>query len=89
MRLDLGNLPSDVGLLHRLVRDMAAVVETRDDEIERLQRIIKQLQRGLCLLFIPSALATKGSCISWLYAYALFALTDIGWESKDFCGGRN
>jgi transposase len=46
MRLDLGNLPSDVGLLHRLVRDMAAVVETRDDEIERLQRIIKQLQRG-------------------------------------------
>ncbi len=46
MRLDLGNLPSDVGLLHRLVRDMAAVVETRDDEIERLQRIIKQLQRS-------------------------------------------
>ena len=46
MRLDLGNLPSDVSLLHRLVRDMAAVVETRDDEIERLQRLIKQLQRG-------------------------------------------
>ena len=45
MRLDLQNLPSDVGLLHHLVRDMAAVVETRDDEIERLQRLIKQLQR--------------------------------------------
>ncbi len=47
MRLDLENLPSEVGLLHRLVRDMASVVETRDDEIDRLQRIIKQLQRGL------------------------------------------
>ena len=46
MRLDLGNLPSDIALLHHLVRDMAVVVETRDDEIERLQRIIKQLQRG-------------------------------------------
>ncbi len=46
MRLDLGNLPSDVGLLHHLVRDVAAAVETRDDEIERLQRIIKQLQRA-------------------------------------------
>jgi transposase len=46
MRLDLNNLPADVGLLHRLVRDMSVVVETRDDEIDRLQRIIKQLQRG-------------------------------------------
>ena len=45
MRLDLENLPSDIDLLHRLVRDMATVVETRDDEIERLQRLIKQLQR--------------------------------------------
>ncbi len=45
MRLDLENLPSDVGLLHRLVRDMSAAVETRDDEIDRLQRLIKQLQR--------------------------------------------
>ncbi len=45
MRLDLENLPSDIDLLHRLVRDMAAAVETRDDEIERLQRLIKQLQR--------------------------------------------
>ena len=45
MRFDLANLPSDIDLLHHLVRDMAAVVETRDDEIERLQRLIKQLQR--------------------------------------------
>ncbi len=46
MRLDLENLPSDIDLLHRLVRDMASVVETRDDEIERLQRLIKALRRG-------------------------------------------
>lgn len=45
MRLDLDNLPSDMGLLHQLVRDMAAVVATRNDEIERLQAIIKKLQR--------------------------------------------
>jgi transposase len=45
MRLDLQNLPSDIDLLHRLVRDMATVVESRDDEIERLQRLIKQFQR--------------------------------------------
>ncbi len=41
MRLDLENLPSDIGLLHRLVRDMASVVETRDDEIGRLQRLTR------------------------------------------------
>ncbi len=46
MRLDLENLPSDIDLLHRLVRDMAVVVETRDDEIGRLQRIIKELKRA-------------------------------------------
>ncbi len=46
MRLDLENLPSDIDLLHRLVYNMATVVETRDDEIERLQRIIKQLQHS-------------------------------------------
>src|SRR5579883_460886 len=46
MRLDLDNLPSDITLLHRLVRDMAEVVEHRDGEIERLQSIIKQLQRA-------------------------------------------
>jgi transposase len=45
MRLDLENLPSDIDLLHRLVRDMASVVESRDTEIDRLQRLIKQFQR--------------------------------------------
>ena len=46
MRLDLDNLPHDRALLHRLVRDMACLVEHRDDEISRLQQIIKQLQRA-------------------------------------------
>src|SRR2546425_236656 len=46
MQLDLDNLPSDTVLLHRLVRDMASVVERRDGEIERLQLIIQQLQRA-------------------------------------------
>ena len=46
MRLDLENLPADVNLLHRLVRDMAAAVESRDGEIERLQAIVKQFQRA-------------------------------------------
>jgi hypothetical protein len=45
MRLYLDNLPSDMVLLHGLPRDMAAVVEHRDCEIERLQTIIKQLKR--------------------------------------------
>jgi transposase len=45
MRLDLENLPSDIDLLHRLVRDMASVVESRDTEIDRLRRLIKQFQR--------------------------------------------
>jgi transposase len=45
MRLDLDNLPSDTALLHQLVRDMAAAITTREDEIERLQAIIKKLQR--------------------------------------------
>jgi transposase len=46
MRFDLDNLPSDVALLHRLVREMAGVVERREGEIARLQGIIKQLQRA-------------------------------------------
>ncbi len=45
MRLDLDNLPSDTALLHQLVRDMATVVSSREGEIERLQAIIKKLQR--------------------------------------------
>ena len=46
MQLDLNNLPTDTALLHRLVRDMASVVEQRDSEIDRLELIIKQLQRA-------------------------------------------
>lgn len=46
MLVDLQNLPSDPALLQRLVRDMAAAVESRDGEIERLQSIIKKLQRA-------------------------------------------
>lgn len=46
MRIDLENLPSDPALLQRLVRDMALAMESRDDEIERLQSIIKKLQRA-------------------------------------------
>lgn len=45
MRFDLDNLPHETALLHRLVRDMAAQVSTRDDEIERLRQIVKELQR--------------------------------------------
>jgi hypothetical protein len=46
MRIDLDNLPSELALLQHLVRDMAAVVEHRDGEIERLMLIIKKLQRA-------------------------------------------
>src|SRR3954451_11174602 len=46
MRLNLDDLPADPVLLHRLVRDMAAVLEHRDGEIDRLQQIIRQLQRA-------------------------------------------
>lgn len=46
MRFNLDNLPSDTALLHRLVRDMATAALSREDEIERLQQIIKQLQRA-------------------------------------------
>ena len=45
MLLDLGNLPTDVGVLHRLVRDMVSRIDSSTGEIERLQAIIKQLQR--------------------------------------------
>nr|WP_315769991.1 MULTISPECIES: transposase [unclassified Bradyrhizobium] len=45
MQLDLANLPSDPELLQRLVRDIAAAIDHRDTEIERLKSIIKQLQR--------------------------------------------
>ena len=54
MQLDLHNLPADTALLHRLVCDIAATIEHRDSEIDRLKSIIKQLQRapaeGACAL---------------------------------------
>jgi transposase len=46
MQLDLANLPSDPAMLHQLVRDLAAEMEQRDGEIERLRLIVRQLQRG-------------------------------------------
>jgi transposase len=46
MRFDLDDLPSEPTLLKHLVRDMAAAVEHRDGEIERLKSIIKTLQRA-------------------------------------------
>src|SRR5215472_19033528 len=46
MRLDLDHLPHDTALLHQLVRDLAARVEQRDGEIEKLRLIVRQLQRG-------------------------------------------
>ena len=46
MRLDLDHLPYDTALLHQLVRDLAARVEQRDGEIEKLRLIVRQLQRG-------------------------------------------
>jgi len=46
MQLDLNNLPTDTALLHRLVCDIAAMIEHRDSEIDRLKSIIKQLQRA-------------------------------------------
>ena len=45
MRLDLENLPTDQALLHHLVRDMAGRLAQRDDEVERLRLIIRNLQR--------------------------------------------
>ena len=46
MRFDLDDLPSEPALLQHLIRDMAAAVEHRDGEIERLKSIIKKLQRA-------------------------------------------
>jgi hypothetical protein len=45
MHLDLDHPPHDTRLLHQLVRDLAARVEQRDGEIEKLRLIVRQLQR--------------------------------------------
>ena len=46
MQIDLQNIPTDPELLHRLVFDVAATLEHRNSEIDRLKSIIKQLQRA-------------------------------------------
>ncbi|MBL9098741.1 MAG: IS66 family transposase [Alphaproteobacteria bacterium] len=53
MRFDLDNLPNDTTLLHRLVRDMAAVIDAdrtqlseAQSEVEKLRAIVNQLQRS-------------------------------------------
>jgi transposase len=46
MQIDLTDLPQDPALLQRLVTDMAAGLSQRDGEIDRLQQIIKGLQRA-------------------------------------------
>ena len=46
MRFDLDDLPSEPAHLQHLIRDMAAAVEHRDREIERLKSIIRKLQRA-------------------------------------------
>jgi len=43
---DLDNLPHDTVLLQRLVRDLAAEMEERDGEIEKLRLMVQRLQRG-------------------------------------------
>ena len=46
MRIALNNLPTDVGVLHQLVRDMASALDEGEIEAERLRLIIRQFQRA-------------------------------------------
>ncbi len=46
MRLALDNLPTDVSVLHQLVRDMASALDESELEAERLRLIIRQFQRA-------------------------------------------
>lgn len=46
MRIDLRNLPRDIKILHRLVRDMATVIEGHDGQVEHFKAIINKLQRA-------------------------------------------
>ena len=50
MTLDLAALPDDVGLLHRMIGELAAALDSERAqarmEIERLRQIIGTLQRG-------------------------------------------
>ena len=46
MKIDLQNLPCDIKILHRLVRDMATVIEGHDGQVEHFKAIINKLQRA-------------------------------------------
>ena len=46
MQIDLTSLPKNSKVLQRLVTDMATGLSQRDEEIDRLQQIIKGLQRS-------------------------------------------
>lgn len=46
MRVALDDLPRDIEVLHRLVRDMAGAMDESRAEVERLRLIVKQLQRA-------------------------------------------
>ena len=45
MRFDLDNLPTDIPLLHQVVRDLAEAVMQKDAELEKLQHILSLLKR--------------------------------------------
>ena len=46
VRIALDNLPTDVSVLHQLVRDMAGALDESAVEAERLRLIIRQFQRA-------------------------------------------
>lgn len=46
MKIDLRNLPCDIDTLHRLVRDMATIIDGHKDQLDHMHGIIKQLQRA-------------------------------------------
>lgn len=46
MQIDLTSLPKNSKVLQRLVTDMVTGLSQRDEEIDRLQQIIKGLQRS-------------------------------------------
>ena len=46
MRIALDRLPTDTDVLHRLVRDMASALDSRQSEIERLRQIIVEFKRA-------------------------------------------
>ena len=46
MQIALDQLPTDTDVLHRLVRDMASALDSRQSEIERLRQIIVEFKRA-------------------------------------------